>query len=99
MHLNLTPPPPPATNASQVNARFSVASSSSKNAGDLTTQKTLELGSLGSDVLVVDSCQKMPRQSIFREDYGLIPTLPLHKFLSDCSGPKEFYIKWFWFKW
>ena len=39
-------------------------------------KKTLESGSLGSDVLVVGSSQKMPRQSIFGEDYGLIPTLP-----------------------
>ena len=91
-------PPPSATTASQVNACFSVASSSSKNTGDLTTQKTLESGSLGLDVLVVGSSQKMPRQSIFGEDYGLTPTLPLHRFLSDCSGPKELYIKWFWLK-
>ena len=34
----------------------------------------------------------MPRESICGEDYGPIPTIPLHKFLSDCSGPKEFYI-------
>ena len=61
-------------------------------------KKTLESGSLGSDVLVVGSSQKMPRQSIFGEDYGLTPTLPLHRFLSDCSGPKELYIKWFWLK-
>ena len=61
-------------------------------------KKTLESGSLGLDVLVVGSSQKMPRQSIFGEDYGLTPTLPLHRFLSDCSGPKELYIKWFWLK-